>query len=77
MIVLAILSQSTDGVPHRGVYQKISDTMGIHKSTIMCLWRTYGADANQALNKPAEFFCAGILGAGNVSIYSMMSSKPK
>jgi len=22
MIVLAILSQSTDGVPHRGVYQK-------------------------------------------------------
>jgi len=30
--------------------------MGIHKSTIMHLWKTYSADANQALNKPAEFF---------------------
>jgi len=36
-LVLAILPQSKDGVPYRGSYKKISEMMGIHKSTIMWL----------------------------------------
>jgi len=74
-VVLAILPFTKDGVPERGVFKKISEKFAIHRSTVMQLWKAYGPYADQALNKPSDFFLTVILGAGHVSFILMMSVK--
>jgi len=55
-VIVATAEQCEDGVPRHGVFQKISQTVSVHRSTIMQMWKNYGMDASQAINIPAIKF---------------------
>jgi len=56
LIVVTIAQQCKDGVPPRGVFQKISQMVSVHHSTVMRLWKKFGTNVNQALSIPAVNF---------------------
>jgi len=56
-IVFSSAGQCENGVPRHGVFQKIARTVGVHRSTITRLWKTYGnMTASQAISMPAATF---------------------
>ena len=55
-IVIAIAAHCKDGLPPRGIFEKISLTVGVHQTTINTIWKTHGLYADQALSLPVDFF---------------------
>jgi len=64
---LVIVASVKMGFPAIGVFQKISQMVGVHRSTIMQMWKNYRMDASQAINIPAvKFSCWGERGMPHV-----------
>jgi len=53
---MAIASHLKDGVLPRGIFKKISETLGVHQMTVNRIWKKYGLYASQALSMPDACF---------------------